>query len=161
MSDTGPISRLAAAGLHVPEPPQAIGAYVPAVRSGNLVFTSGQLPLRSGELIARGLVGAEVDADVARQCAQQCALNAIAAASTICDPAAIVRVVKLAGYVASAPGFTAQPSVIDAASQVMQEAFGDSGRHAREAVGVVVLPLGSPVELSVVFEVAEDCVWQE
>lgn len=148
-----PRARLDAVGLRIPSPPTPAGAYVPAVRAGNLVFTAGQLPMRDGELVAKGIVGADVDLETAAACARQCALNALAAASTVCDLGDVVRAVKLVGYVASAPGFTAQPSVIDAASAVLAAAFGDAGLHAREAVGVAALPLGAPVELSLVLEV--------
>lgn len=158
---SGPLERLAAAGLTLPPAPAAVGAYVPAARFGDLVFTSGQLPMRSGELLARGLVGADVDPDIAASCAEQCALNALAAASSVCDLATVTSVVKLVGYVASANGFAAQPSVIDAASRVMQLAFGDGGRHAREAVGVAALPLGAPVELSVILAVEHASARQE
>jgi len=146
-------SKLSAAGLALPAPAAAVGAYVPAVRSGSLVFTSGQLPMREGELLARGVVGADVTPEEAAACAAQCALNALAAASTVCDLDAVVRVVKLAGYVASAADFGAQPGVINAASSVMNAAFGDAGVHAREAVGVAALPLGAPVEVSLILEV--------
>ncbi len=147
-------ARLAAAGLLFPALPAAVGAYVPATRSGNLVFTSGQLPWREGDLLARGTVGVDVTVESAAACAEQCALNALAAASTVCDLESIVRVVKLVGYVASAPDFGGQPGVIDGASSVMATAFGESGAHAREAVGVAALPLGAPVEISLVLEVA-------
>ncbi len=146
-------SRLTEAGLSLPIPAPALGAYVPASRSGNLVFTSGQLPVREGELMARGLVGGEVDPAVAAACAEQCGLNALGAAASVCDLDAVTRVVKVTGYVASATGFIGQPVVVDAASRVMGIAFGDAGRHAREAVGVAALPLGAPVEISLVLEV--------
>jgi len=148
--------RLAEAGHDLPQPAAALGAYVPAIRSGSLVFTSGQLPMRDGELLASGHVGADVDVDLARACAERCALNALAAASTVCDLDAVERVVKVTGYVASAPGFTAQPSVVDGASELMAIAFGVRGRHAREAVGVAELPLGAPVEVALVLEVAAE-----
>lgn len=146
-------SRLAAHDMLLPSPAAAVGAYVPAVRTGKLVFTSGQLPMREGVLLASGVVGADVEADLARRCAEQCALNALAAASSVCDLDAVARVVKLVGYVASAPGFSGQPAVIDGASNVLLAAFGEAGTHAREAVGVMALPLGAPVELSLVLEV--------
>ncbi len=146
-------SRLTSAGLTLPVPAAALGAYVPAVRTGSLVFTSGQLPMREGELLARGVVGADVTPEEAATCAAQCALNALAAASTVCDLDAVVRVVKLVGYVASAADFDGQPGVINAASNVMSAAFGDAGAHAREAVGVAELPLGAPVEVSLILEV--------
>jgi enamine deaminase RidA (YjgF/YER057c/UK114 family) len=138
--------------MTLPVPAVALGAYVPAVRTGDLVFTSGQVPVRDGALIATGNVGAGVDADTAGECARQCALNALGAAATVCDLDSVVRVVKLVGYVASAPDFSGQPGVIDAASQGMAGAFSETGRHAREAVGVAALPLRAPVELSVVLE---------
>lgn len=142
--------RLAAAGFELPPAPDALGNYVPAVRTGPLVFTAGQLPLERGRLVTSGLVGAEVDPARAKLCARQAALNALAAASTVCDLDDVERVVKVTGYVASAAGFTAQPAVVDGASAVMLAAFGDAGRHARAAVGVASLPLGSPVEIEIV-----------
>jgi enamine deaminase RidA (YjgF/YER057c/UK114 family) len=145
-------SRLEAAGLAIPAVPAVAGAYVPAVRAGALVFTSGQLPMRSGELLARGTVGSEITLEVAAECAAQCAVNALAAASTVCDLDEVTAVVKVVGYVASSAGFTAQPGVVDGASAIMRTAFGEAGRHAREAVGVAALPLGAPVEVSVVLE---------
>lgn len=150
---TNTAERLAESGLILPPPPDALGLYVPAVRSGALVFTAGQLPLVGGALIAAGLVGGEVDPGLATTCARQAALNALAAAATVCDLDDVIRVVKLVGYVASAGSFTAQPAVINGASEVMVAAFGDAGRHAREAVGVVRLPLDAPVEVSLVLEV--------
>jgi len=146
-------SRLTVAGLALPAPAAAVGAYVPAVRAGSLVFTSGQLPMREGQLLASGVVGADVTPEDAASCAGQCALNALAAASSVCDLDAVVRVVKLVGYVASVPDFGGQPAVINGASAVMLAAFGDAGAHAREAVGVAALPLGAPVEVSLVLEV--------
>jgi enamine deaminase RidA (YjgF/YER057c/UK114 family) len=143
---------LAAAGLSLPAAPSALGSYVPAVRAGALVFTAGQLPLRDGALLATGTVGADVSGELAVECARQCALNALAAASTVCDLDDVVRVVKVTGYVASASGFTAQPSVVDGASAVVLAAFGDAGRHARAAVGVISLPIGAPVEVEMVLE---------
>jgi enamine deaminase RidA (YjgF/YER057c/UK114 family) len=142
--------RLAAAGFELPPAPGALGSYVPAVRAGRLVFTSGQLPLKEGTLLMSGPVGTAVDPAQAKACAQQSALNALAAASTVCDLDDVERVVKVTGYVASAAGFTAQPSVVDGASEVMLVAFGDAGRHARAAVGVASLPLDSPVEIEIV-----------
>lgn len=150
---SGVADRLRGHGLELPSPATALGAYVPAVRASGLVFTSGQLPMREGMLLASGRVGGEVSADAATACARQCALNALAAASTVCDLDDVTRVVKLVGYVASEPGFTAQPGVIDGASAVLALAFGEDGRHAREAVGVAALPLGAPVEVSLVLEV--------
>jgi enamine deaminase RidA (YjgF/YER057c/UK114 family) len=142
------------AGHELPTPAAALGAYVPAVEAGGLVFTSGQLPMRDGALLATGVVGADVDIDTARSCAARAALNALAAASGACDLDDVVRVVKVTGYVASAPGFERQPAVIDGASEVMLAAFGEDGRHARAAVGVTALPLGAPVEVEVVLQLA-------
>jgi enamine deaminase RidA (YjgF/YER057c/UK114 family) len=145
---------LAAAGLVLPPAPSALGSYVPAVRAGTLVYTSGQLPLVDGSLVTSGLVGGEVTLEVARRCASRAALNALAAASTVCDLDRVTSVVKLTGYVASAPGFTAQPAVVDGASEVLLAAMGERGRHARAAVGVASLPLGAPVEIEIVLEVS-------
>ncbi len=153
MSAHDPLAeRLAAAGLVLPPPPAALGQYVPAVRSGNMVFTSGQLPLRDGSLITSGLVGREVTTDIAFECARQAALNALAAASTVCDLDAVSQVVKVVGYVASAEAFIAQPAVVNGASEVLVAAYGEKGRHAREAVGVARLPLDAPVEISILLE---------
>jgi enamine deaminase RidA (YjgF/YER057c/UK114 family) len=146
--------RLEAEGLTLPEGPRALGDYVPAVRAGDLVFTSGQLPMRDGALLAIGAVGGAVDVSSARECAIQAALNALAAASTVCDLDDVAAVVKVTGYVASEPSFTAQPTVVDGASAVMRAAFGQSGRHARAAVGVAALPLGAPVEVEVVLRLS-------
>ena len=147
-------SALLAAGHVLPGRPVALGSYVPAVRAGSLVFTSGQLPMVDGALMATGTVGGEVDVDTARSCAARCALNALAAASTVCDLDAVTAVVKVTGYVASAPGFTSQPAVVDGASQIVLAAFGEDGRHARAAVGVASLPLGAPVEVEIVLELS-------
>jgi enamine deaminase RidA (YjgF/YER057c/UK114 family) len=153
MEHTEVIERLEKAGHLLPPVPNAVGLYVPAVRSGHLVFTSGQLPMFEGRLLAPGLVGAEVDAEEAARCARQAALNALAAAAGVCDLASVTRVVKLVGYVASSEGFVAQPAVVNAASEVMLVAFAEEGRHAREAVGVRRLPMDAPVEISIVLEV--------
>jgi enamine deaminase RidA (YjgF/YER057c/UK114 family) len=149
-----PEERLAAMGLEVPEVPAPVAAYVPAVRSGQHVFTSGQLPMRAGELIATGKVGAGVTPEEATACAQQCALNAIAAVrAEIGDLSAVKRVVKAVVFVSSDPSFTGQPQVANGASELFGEVFGEVGRHARSAVGVPVLPLDAPVELELVVEV--------
>jgi enamine deaminase RidA (YjgF/YER057c/UK114 family) len=147
--------RLAALGLTVPEVAKPVAAYVPAVRTGQYVYTSGQLPMVAGALAATGKVGAEVGAEDARALAQTCALNAIAAVkSVIGDLDSVVRVVKVVGFVASAPDFTGQPGVVNGASELLGAAFGDAGVHARSAVGVAVLPLDAPVEVEIVVEVA-------
>ncbi|MDN5931882.1 MAG: RidA family protein, partial [Pseudonocardia sp.] len=129
-------------------------AYVPARRTGNLVFTAGQVPFVDGKLPATGKVGAEVDADTAKDLARTCALNALAAVDALVGIDAIVGVVKVVGFVASAPDFTGQPGVINGASELLGEVFGEAGAHARSAVGVAVLPLDAPVEVEIVVEVA-------
>ena len=146
--------RLAELGLAVPEVARPVAAYVPAVRSGQHVFTSGQLPMRSGTLMATGKVGAEVTPEEATECAQQCALNAIAAVKAeIGDLDLVKRVVKVVAFVASTPDFTGQPQVANGASELFGRVFGDAGVHARSAVGVPVLPLDSPVEVEIMVEV--------
>ena len=146
---SGVEDRLAELGLTVPDVAKPVASYVPAVRSGSYVYTSGQLPMRGGELMTTGKVGAGVSPEDAAACAQQCALNAIAAVKAeIGDLDAIRRVVKVVCYVASATDFTAQPQVANGASDLLGKAFGDAGVHARSAVGVPVLPLDSPVEVS-------------
>ncbi|HYH34938.1 MAG TPA: RidA family protein [Nocardioides sp.] len=152
-----PEERLAAMGLQVPEVAAPVAAYVPALRSGRHVFTSGQLPMRSGKLIRTGKVGGEVSQDEAVECAQQCGLNAIAAIKAeLGDLARVARVVKVVCFVASTPDFTGQPQVANGVSDLLGEVFGDAGVHARSAVGVPVLPLDAPVEVELVVEVAED-----
>ncbi len=149
-----PEERLAELGLTIPPVATPVAAYVPAVRTGSYVYTSGQLPLRDGELMHAGKVGAEVSPEDAYECARQCALNALAAVrSQVGDLSAITRVVKLVGFVSSAPGFTAQPQVVNGASELLGQVFGDIGQHARSAVGVLVLPLDAPVEVELVVEV--------
>ena len=146
---------LAELGLQVPEVAKPVAVYIPAVRSGNHVFTSGQLPMRSGELITTGKVGAEVTEEEAYACAQQCALNAIAAIrAEVGDLSLVRRVVKVGVFVASAPDFTGQPKVANGASELFGDVFGDAGRHARAAVGVAALPLGVPVEVEAIVEMA-------
>jgi enamine deaminase RidA (YjgF/YER057c/UK114 family) len=148
-------ARLAELGLTLPPVAAPVAAYVPAVRSGDLVWTSGQLPFVEGKLTTTGKVGAEVDPDTAQALARICALNAIAAvAAEIGDLDRVRRVVKVVGFVASAPDFTGQPGVVNGASGLLGDVFGDAGRHARSAVGVAVLPLDAPVEVEVVVEVA-------
>ena len=145
---------LAELGLQVPEVAKPVAVYIPAVRSGNHIFTSGQLPMREGELMVTGKVGDEVSEEEAIACAQQCALNAIAAVKAeIGDLDLVKRVVKVVAFVASTPDFTGQPRVANGASELFGQAFGDAGVHARSAVGVPVLPLDSPVEVEIVVEV--------
>jgi enamine deaminase RidA (YjgF/YER057c/UK114 family) len=149
-----PEERLSELGLSVPEVAKPVAAYVPAVRSGNHVYTSGQLPMKSGELMFTGKVGGEVSVKDATACAQQCALNALAAVkSEVGDLSRIVRVVKLVAFVASTPDFTGQPGVANGASELVGTVFGDAGQHARSAVGVPVLPLDAPVEVEMIVEV--------
>lgn len=148
--------RLAELGIAIPEVVPPVAAYVPAVVTGRHVYTSGQLPMRDGAMIAEGLVGSDVDADVAKDCARQSAINALAAAQSVIGSLdRVTRVVKVVGFVASAPGFTGQPGVINGASELLLEVFGDLGRHARSAVGVAGLPLNAPVEVEMVLEVAD------
>jgi enamine deaminase RidA (YjgF/YER057c/UK114 family) len=150
---TSPEERLAELGLTVPEVAKPVAVYVPAVRSGNQVFTSGQLPIRSGELIATGKVGSGVTEEEAYACAQQCALNAIAAINAeVGDLSQVKRVVKVVVFVASSPDFTRQPQVANGASELLGTVFADAGVHARSAVGVVALPLNAPVEVEVLVE---------
>jgi enamine deaminase RidA (YjgF/YER057c/UK114 family) len=152
---SSPEEKLIELGLKLPEVPQPVAAYVPAVRTGNLVYTSGQLPLRDGTLIATGKNGDTVSAEIAVECAQQCALNAVAAVKAeIGDLAAVKRIVKVVAFVASTPGFTGQPQVANGASELLGQIFGDAGKHARSAVGVPVLPLDAPVEVELIVEVA-------
>lgn len=145
--------RLADLGLEVPTVPAPVAAYVPAVRTGSYVFTSGQLPLRDGQLLLTGKVGGEVSAEEAYDCARQCALNAIAAVKSQVDLDSVVRVVKATVFVASTPDFTGQPGVANGASELFGAAFGEAGQHARSAVGVPVLPLDAPVEVELIVEV--------
>jgi enamine deaminase RidA (YjgF/YER057c/UK114 family) len=146
-----PSERLRELGLELPPVPVPAGAYVPAVRDGETVWTAGQLPLVAGSLPEIGLVGAEVTPERAAALARICALNALAAAAEAAGGLdRIRRIVKLVGFVASAPGFTAQPAVINGASELVGQIFGDAGRHARSAVGVAALPLGAPVEVELV-----------
>jgi enamine deaminase RidA (YjgF/YER057c/UK114 family) len=150
---TGPRERLQELGLSVPEVAKPVAAYIPAVRSGTQVVTSGQLPMRSGQLITTGKVGAGVTPEEAVVCAQQCALNALAAIDAEVPLEQVTRIVKLVVFVASAPDFTGQPGVANGASELVGQVFGDAGRHARSAVGVAVLPLDAPVEVEMTVEV--------
>jgi len=146
--------RLADLGLTVPGVAVPVAAYVPAVRSGDLVWTSGQLPFVDGALVATGKVGAEIEPDAATDLARICALNALAAIKAeIGDLDLIVRVVKVVGFVASDASFTGQPGVVNGASNLLGEVFGEAGKHARSAVGVASLPLDAPVEVELVVQV--------
>jgi enamine deaminase RidA (YjgF/YER057c/UK114 family) len=148
-----PLARLAELGITLPTVGAPLAAYVPAVRSGSLVFTSGQLPMVDGTLPATGKVGAAVSAEEARALARTCALNGLAAVDALVGLDAVVRLVKVVGFVASTPDFTGQPGVINGASEFLGEVFGPAGAHARSAVGVAVLPLDAPVEVELVVEV--------
>jgi enamine deaminase RidA (YjgF/YER057c/UK114 family) len=152
---SSPEQRLADLGLEVPEVAKPVAAYVPAMRTGNHVYTSGQLPMRGGELITTGKVGGEVTAEEAVDCARQCALNAIAAVrAEVGDLSRVTRVVKVVAFVASTPDFTGQPGVANGASELLGAVFGEAGQHARSAVGVPVLPLDAPVEVEIIVEVS-------
>jgi enamine deaminase RidA (YjgF/YER057c/UK114 family) len=156
MSEQSPADRLAALGLTLPEVVPPLAAYVPATRTGNLVYTAGQLPVADGKVLATGKVGTEVSADEAKWLARTSALNALAAAASAAGGLnGIRRVVKMTGFVASAPDFTGQPQVVNGASELMLEVFGDAGKHARSAVGVAVLPLDAPVEIELIVEVGD------
>jgi len=147
--------RLAELGITLPVVVPPVAAYIPAVVSGNLVFTSGQLPMVEGVLPATGKLGAAVSAEEGKELARQCALNALAAVESVIGSLdRVTRIVKVVGFVASDPSFTGQPGVINGASEVLGEIFGDAGVHARSAVGVAVLPLDSPVEVELVVEFA-------
>ncbi len=149
-----PEERLADLGLSVPEVAKPVAAYVPALRSGSYVYTSGQLPMRDGELMMTGKVGGEVTQEEAVECARQCALNALAAVrAEVGELSAVKRIVKVVVFVASTPDFTGQPLVANGVSELLGEVFGEAGRHARSAVGVTVLPLDAPVEVELVVEV--------
>ncbi|MBY6537232.1 RidA family protein [Rhodococcus sp. BP-349] len=150
----GVTEKLAELGLTLPPVVPPVASYVPAVRSGDHVFTSGQLPMVDGALTATGKVGAEVSAEDATAAARVCALNALAAVDALVGIDSVVRIVKVVGFVASAPGFTGQPGVINGASNLLGELFGDAGIHARSAVGVAELPLGAAVEVEMIVEVA-------
>ncbi|AEV72731.1 putative translation initiation inhibitor, yjgF family [Mycolicibacterium rhodesiae NBB3] len=147
-------AKLAELGIQLPDVVPPLAAYVPAARTGNLVYTAGQLPMDAGSLVQSGKVGADVTPEDGKALARVCALNALAAVHSLVGIDSVTRVVKVVGFVASAPGFNGQPGVINGASQLFGEVFGDAGAHARSAVGVSELPLDAPVEVEVIFEVA-------
>ncbi|WP_067479122.1 RidA family protein [Nocardia amamiensis] len=144
---------LAELGLTLPPVVPPVAAYIPAIRTGSLVYTSGQLPFVDGRLSAVGKVGAEVSIEEAKEAARLCALNALAAVHDLVGLDAVVRIVKVVGFVASAPGFGDQPVVINGASEFLGQVFGDAGKHARSAVGVSELPKNTPVEVELIAEV--------
>lgn len=147
-------ARLSDMGLTVPDVVAPVAAYVPTVQTGSLIFTAGQLPMQDGSLIATGKVGGTVSPEQAWQCARIAALNAVAAVKeAVTDLDRVTRVVKAVVFVASDPAFTAQPQVANGASELLGEAFGDAGLHARSAVGVAVLPMDAPVEVELTVEV--------
>ena len=153
---TGPADRLAALGLTLPPVAAPVAAYVPALRTGAYVYVSGQVPVTDGKLAGTGKVGAEVSTEEAAQMARTCALNGLAAAASVAGGlGGIRRIVKIVGFVASAPGFSGQPQVINGASELLIEVFGEDGRHARSAIGVAELPLNAPVEVEMIVEVRD------
>ncbi|WP_046301108.1 MULTISPECIES: RidA family protein [unclassified Mycobacterium] len=145
-------ARLTELGIELPDVVAPLAAYVPAVRTGNVVYTSGQLPMQAGELPRTGKVGAQVSPEQGHALARICALNALAAVDALVGLDAVARVVKVVGFVASAPNFNGQPGVVNGASELLGEVFGDCGQHARSAVGVAELPLDAPVEVELIVE---------
>ncbi|MGH3388735.1 MAG: RidA family protein [Actinomadura sp.] len=151
-----PEERIVELGLRLPAVAAPLASYVPTVRTGSLVYTSGQLPIVEGELVETGLVGAEVTPERAYELARICALNAIAAVrAEVGELSRVVRIVKVVGFVASAAGFYGQPQVVNGTSELLGEVFGEAGVHARSAVGVAVLPRNAPVEVELIAEVAQ------
>ena len=147
-------NRLDQMGLILPEAPKPVAAYIPAKQTGNLVFTAGQLPRVNGELISKGLLGQDVEVDEANKAARICTLNALAAIKgVIGDLDRIKQIVRVVGYVASVPTFTQQPAVVNGASELLLEIFGENGKHARSAVGMAVLPLNASVEIELTVEI--------
>ena len=154
-SDRGKTTgKLAELGIDLPAVVAPLAAYVPATRTGNLVYTSGQLPMVDGALPQAGKVGADVSLEQAKALARTCALNALAAVDSLVGIDSVTRIVKVVGFVASAPGFNGQPGVVNGASELFGEVFGEAGAHARSAVGVSELPLDAPVEVELIVEVA-------
>ncbi len=146
--------RLKELGIVIPYAPKPVAAYIPAKKVGNLIFTAGQLPMVNGELISKGLLGQDVEIDEATKAARICTLNALAAIkSVIGDLNQIKQIVKVVGYVASVPIFTQQPAVVNGASELLLDIFGENGKHARSAVGMAALPLNASVEIELIIEV--------
>jgi enamine deaminase RidA (YjgF/YER057c/UK114 family) len=151
-----PEARLAALGLALPEVAAPLAAYLPAVRTGRYVYTAGQLPMAGGKLLLTGKVGGQVSATEAAALARTCALNALAAVASVAGGlSAVTRIVKVTGFVASDPSFTGQAQVVNGASELLLEVFGEAGRHARSAAGMAVLPLDAPVEIELIAEVRD------
>jgi enamine deaminase RidA (YjgF/YER057c/UK114 family) len=148
-------ARLSALGLALPPVPRPQGAYVPSVRSGNLVFVAGQLPMRDGKLACAGKVGLDIGPEEARAAARLCFLNVLAALAYSADPSKVTRVIRLGGFVQCVDSFTGQPLVINGASDLCRDLFGEAGAHARASVGVNALPLNAAVEIEALFEVAD------
>jgi enamine deaminase RidA (YjgF/YER057c/UK114 family) len=147
------VEKLSALGLTLPTAAAPVAAYVPAVKSGNLIFTAGQLPVVDGKLVKEGKVGSDVTAEAAKELAQICALNALAAISLVADLEQVERVIRVGGFVNCAPGFIAIPGVVNGASELLIKIFGDvNGKHARTAVGVAELPLNAPVEVELIVQ---------
>jgi enamine deaminase RidA (YjgF/YER057c/UK114 family) len=146
-------AKLAELGLTLPVAAKPVAAYVPAIRTGNLVFTAGQLPLVNGELAGTGKVGGEVTVEEAKKLAEICALNCLAAVETVTDVNKIIKVVRVVGYVNGIAGFTTQPAVVNGASELYLHIWGEAGKHARSAVGIAELPLASPVEIELTVEI--------
>ena len=146
--------RLKEENLTLPEAPKPVAAYIPAKQTGKLVFTAGQLPMVNGELVSKGLLGQDVEIDEANKAARICTLNALAAIKgVIGDLDRIKQIVRVVGYVASVPTFTQQPAVVNGASELLLEIFGENGKHARSAVGMAVLPLNASVEIELTVEI--------
>lgn len=146
--------RLTELGLSIPEAPKPVAAYIPAKKTGNVIFTAGQLPMVNGELISKGLLGQDVEIEQAYKAARICTLNALAAIKgLIGDLDQIQQIVRVVGYVASVPTFTQQPAVVNGASELLLEIFGENGKHARSAVGMAVLPMNASVEIELTVEV--------
>jgi enamine deaminase RidA (YjgF/YER057c/UK114 family) len=146
--------RLAELGIELPDVVAPLAAYVPAVRTGNLVYTAGQLPIQAGELLVTGKVGAEISPEQGNELARVCGLNALAAVHALVGIDSVVRIIKVTGFVASAAGFSGQPGVVNGASELFGEIFGEAGAHARSAVGVSELPRNAPVEVEIIVETA-------
>jgi enamine deaminase RidA (YjgF/YER057c/UK114 family) len=154
MTGNGPVARLAELGYDVPPVVAPVAAYVPAVKTGQHVYVSGQLPFVDGKLMATGKCGDTVSTEDAKKAAERCALNLLGAVHALVGLDSVVRVVKIVGFVASAPGYTDQPEVVNGASELLGKVFGEAGQHARSAVGVAELPRNTPVEVEAIFEVA-------
>jgi enamine deaminase RidA (YjgF/YER057c/UK114 family) len=147
-------NQLQALGINLPVAPKPLAAYIPAKKTGNLIFTAGQLPMVNGELISKGLLGQDVEVEEANKAARICTINALAAIKgVIGDLDHIQQIVRVVGYVASVPTFTQQPAVVNGASELLLEIFGENGKHARSAVGMAVLPLNASVEIELTVEV--------